>query len=251
MRTIMIGTLLLFARTAVAQPSPAQSHTKALTHFRTGMAALESERYDEAETEFQSAIRLEGDFEGALYGLGQTFMRKRQYPDALQAYIECREAFKHNAAAEAMGDVVADQRLRDQIEVLKDTERNLQRASQASTPQNIAAAAQRIHSQIQLLETRRGRREHDAPQPVPAGLSMALGSAYFRLGRHEDAEREYKAAIAVTPAFGEAHSNLAALYLVTGRYDLAEAEVKAAEKSGFKVNAALKGDIEKRKKNGS
>jgi Flp pilus assembly protein TadD len=77
---------------------------------------------------------------------------------------------------------------------------------------------------------------------------MALGSAYFRLGRHQDAEREYKAAVAVMPSFGEAHSNLAALYLVTERYDLAEAEVKAAEKSGFKVHPGLKSEIEKRKK---
>ncbi|PYR91749.1 MAG: hypothetical protein DMF84_15465 [Acidobacteria bacterium] len=251
MQPFMIGTLLLlFARSAVAQPSPAQSHIEALAHFRTGMVALESERYEEAEAEFQRAIRLEADFEGALYGLGQTFMRKRQYPDALKAYVDCREAFNHNAAAEAMGDVVADQRLRDQIDVLKDTERNLQRTSQASTPQNLAAATQRIHSHIQLLENRRARRDHDSPQSVPAGLSMALGSAYFRLGRYEDAEREYKAAVAVTPSFGEAHSNLAALYLVTERYELAEAEVKAAEKSGFKVNPALKSDIEKRKKTG-
>ena len=44
----------------------------------------------------------------------------------------------------------------------------------------------------------RARRDHDSPQSVPAGLSMALGSAYFRLGRYEDAEREYKAAVAVT-----------------------------------------------------
>jgi Flp pilus assembly protein TadD len=248
MRTIMIGTLLLFARGVFAQPAPPQSHIAALAHFRTGMAALESERYDEAQTEFQSAIRLERDFEGALYGLGQTFMRKRQYPEALQAYIDCREAFKRNAAAEAMGDIVADQRLRDQIEVLKDTERSLQRASQSSTPQNVPAAIQRIHSEIQLLENRRGRRAHDVPQAVPAGLSMALGSAYFRLGRHEDAEREYKASIEVMPSFGEAHSNLAALYLATERYELAQAEVKAAEKAGFKVNPGLKSDLEKRKK---
>jgi Flp pilus assembly protein TadD len=248
MRTIIVGMLLLFARSALAQPPSPQAHLQALTHFRNGMAALESERYDEAQTEFQSAIRLEPDFEGALYGLGQTFMRKRQYPEALQAYLDCREAFKHNAAAEAMGDVVADQRLFDQIQVLKDTERALQRTSQASTPQNVAAAVQRIQTEIRLLESRRGRRDHESPQPVPAGLSMALGSAYFRLGKVEDAEREYKAAIAVMPSFGEAHSNLAALYLVTGRYEQAEAEVKSAEKAGFKVNPNLKSDIEKRKK---
>jgi Flp pilus assembly protein TadD len=248
MRTVMLGTLLVFAQSAPAQLPPAQAHIDALAHFRTGMAALESERYDEAEAQFQGAIRLEPNFEGALYGLGQTYMRKRQYSDAVRAYVDCREAFKHNEANEAMGDVVADQRLRDQIQVLKDTERNLQRTSQASTPQNVAAAIQRIHSQIDLLESRLGRRERDSPAPVPAGVSMALGSAYFRIGQHEDAEREYKAAVTVEPSFGEAHSNLAVLYFVTGRYELAEAEVKSAEKSGFKVHPGLKSDIEKRKK---
>jgi Flp pilus assembly protein TadD len=247
MRMMMVGLLLLAAQSA--PPAP-QAHVEALAHFRAGMTALESERYDEAETEFRSAIQLERDFEGALYGLGQTFMRKRQYPDAVQAYLDCRDAFTRNAAAEAMGDVVADQRLRDHIQVLKDTQRALQRTSQASTPQNLSAAIQRIQGQIQLLETRLGRRDHDSPQPVPAGLSMALGSAYFRLGRVEDAEREYKAAVTVMPSFGEAHSNLAALYLVTGRYELAETEVKFAEKTGFKVNPNLKSDIEKKKKAG-
>jgi protein O-GlcNAc transferase len=249
-RTILIATALFLARSASAQPAPPQAHRDAVAQFRTGMIALESERYDEAEAAFQSAIRLEPDFEGAFYGLGQTYMRKRQYSEALRAYLDSREAFRHNAAAEAMGDVVADQRLRDQIQALKDTERGLQRTSQASTPQNVAAALDRIHSQIQLLESRRGRRAHDAPQPVPAGLSMALGSAYFRLGRHDEAEREYKAAVAVDPSFGEAHNNLAVLYLLTGRYDLAAAEVTAAEKSGFKVNDGLKADIKKRTKAG-
>jgi tetratricopeptide (TPR) repeat protein len=248
MATMVIALLLLFGQSAPAQPVSAHAHRDALTHFQNGMIALESERYDEAELEFKSAVRLEPSFEGALYGLGQTFMRKRQYADALQAYLDCREAFKKNAAAEAMGDIVADQRLRDQIQVLKDTERALLRTSQASTPQSVGAAIQRIQTEIRLLENRRGRRDHDSPPPVPAGLSMALGSAYFRLGRHEDAEREYKAAVAVTPSFGEAHSNLAALYLVTERYDLADAEVKAAEKSGFKVHPGLKSEIEKKKK---
>jgi protein O-GlcNAc transferase len=248
-----MGSLITTLLMLLAQSTPAsqQAHLDALAHFRTGMTALESERYDEAESEFRRAIQLEADFEGALYGLGQTFMRKHEYPAALQAYLDCRDAFKRNAAAEAMGDMLADQRLRDQIQVLKDTERALQRMTQGSTPQSLPAAIQRIHSQIQLLESRRDRRDHDAPSPVPAGLSMALGSAYFRLGRVEDAEREYKAAIEVMPTFGEAHSNLAALYLVTGRYDLAEASVKSAEKSGFKVNPNLKSDIEKKRKGGS
>ena len=80
---------------------------------------------------------------------------------------------------------------------------------------------------------------------------MALGSAYFRLNKLEDAEREYKAAIEVSPSLGESHSNLAVVYLVTGRISEAEAAVKAAEKAGFKVNPRLKDDIAAAKKKGS
>jgi Flp pilus assembly protein TadD len=246
MGIILIAALALMASSAQAPSAPAQAHQDALAQFKSGMVALESERYDEAEAAFKKAVSLEPNYEGAYYGLGQTYMRKRLYEDAVQAYLHSRDAFKQNAAAEAAGDVMAEQHLRDQIQVLKDTERALQRTSQASTPQNVNSAIERVRSQISLLESRRNRRP-DAPPPVPAGLSMALGSAYFRLGRYEDAEREYKAALATDPAFGEAHSNLAVLYLVTGRYDLAEAEVASAEKAGFKVNASLKSDIRKKK----
>ena len=246
MGTILIATLALIANSAQAPSVPAQAYQDALAQFKFGMVALESERYDEAEAAFKKAITLEPNYEGAYYGLGQTCMRKHLYEDAVQAYLHSRDAFRQNAAAEAAGDVSAEQKLRDQIQVLKDTERQLQRTSQASSSLNVNQAIERVRSQITLLESRRNRRP-DAPPPVPAGLSMALGSAYFRLGRQQDAEREYKAAIASDPSFGEAHSNLAVLYLLTERYDLAEAEVKAAEKAGFKVNPNLKADIKKKR----
>jgi Tfp pilus assembly protein PilF len=86
--------------------------------------------------------------------------------------------------------------------------------------------------------------------PVPSVVSLALGSAYFRSERFADAEREYKATIAADPKSGEAHSNLAVVYLYSGRYDEAEDEVKAAEKTGFKVNPNLKEDIRKKKAGG-
>ena len=78
---------------------------------------------------------------------------------------------------------------------------------------------------------------------VPPWVSLALGSAFFRLERFADAEREYKAAIAADAKTGEAHNNLAVVYLETGRFDEAEKAIKAAEKTGFKVNPQLKDDI--------
>jgi predicted Zn-dependent protease len=83
---------------------------------------------------------------------------------------------------------------------------------------------------------------------VPPYVSLSLGSALFRSGRLTDAEREYKAAIAADPKSGEAFSNLAVVYLETGRIDEADKAVKAAERVGFKVHPGLKDDISKRKK---
>ncbi len=80
---------------------------------------------------------------------------------------------------------------------------------------------------------------------IPAWISVALGSAYFRSDAIADAEREYLAALHADPKLGEAHNNLAVVYLQTGRYDKAAEEVSAAEKSGFRVNPQLKADIRK------
>jgi Tfp pilus assembly protein PilF len=72
-----------------------------------------------------------------------------------------------------------------------------------------------------------------------------LGSAYFRNGAMADAEREYRAAIAVDPKVGEAHSNRAVVCMMTGRIAEANQQVAAAEKAGFRVNPQLKADLKK------
>jgi tetratricopeptide (TPR) repeat protein len=250
MRSIFTLALLALITFVGGQSITDKQYRESLGHFRAGMQALETERYEQAETEFQAAITLDRDFDAAFYGLGQVYMRTRRYERAIRAYIDCREAFKRNVAAEAMGTVDADRRLRDQIDVLRDQVRNLQRVSQSSTAVNVSSSIDRLNDQIHLLESRRARAVAGSVPPVPAGVSMALGSAYFRLGQHADAEREYKAALTVDPKFGEAHSNLAVVYLVTGRYDEADQEVKAAEKAGYQVNPRLKDDIRKRRSGG-
>jgi Flp pilus assembly protein TadD len=75
---------------------------------------------------------------------------------------------------------------------------------------------------------------------------LSLGSAHFRNGEPDAAEAEWKAAIEVNPKLGEAHNNLAVIYMTTGRLKEAEAEVKAAEKTGFRVNPQFKDDLKQR-----
>lgn len=242
-RSILFGLLLFVsvARPAIAQLSERDQHLAA-EHFRAGMEALLSERYEPAEREFKATVKLDPLHDAAFYGLGQVYMRTQRYDAALKAYLASRDAFKSATAADALAGAAYDRRIKDQIEALKDNERNLSRLSSGTNP-TAQKQIEQIQMQIQELESRKSRRGGAAPPKVPAGLSMALGSAYFRLNDVANAEQEYRAAIEASPSFGEAHSNLAVVYLVTGRATEAEASLKAAERAGFRVNPKLKEDI--------
>ena len=253
MMSIIVKRSLLFLMIAVVGSSSIRAaqlsereQNAASQHFKRGMESLVTEKYDVAETEFKAAVAIDPLYDAAFYGLGQVYMATKRYPNALKAYLASRDAFQKATAAETLAGAESDRRLRDQIQALKDNERNLTRLT-GQNP-NAQQTIDQIREQIQQLESRKSRRSGATPPPVPAGMSMALGSAYFRLNDLANAEKEYKAAIEVNPNFGEAHSNLAVVYLVTGRATEAEGEVKAAEKAGFRVNPKLKEDIAARKK---
>ncbi len=247
MMSIIVKRSVLFLMIAVvtgisihASQLSERDQYAASQHFKRGMEALIGEKYDVAETEFKAAVAIDPLYDAAFYGLGQAYMATKRYPDALKAYLASRDAFKSATAAEALAGSAADRRLRDQIQALKDNERNMTRLMTGS---NATGTIDQVREQIQQLENRKNRRSGATPPPVPAGLSMAIGSAYFRLDDLANAEQEYKAAIEVKPTFGEAHNNLAVVYLITGRPTEADAEVNAAEKAGFRVNPRLKDDI--------
>jgi tetratricopeptide (TPR) repeat protein len=243
MTGIIVNSIGLIVLVAFIVPQTQLSEREQLAasqHFKRGMESLLRDQYDVAEKEFKGAVAIDPLYDAAFYGLGQAYMATKRYDEALKAYLASRDAFKAATAAEVLASTASDRRLRDQIDALKDNERNMMRLGTGAGAPN---AIDQIHQQIQQLESRKSRRAGATPPPVPAGVSMAIGSAYFRLNDLVNAEKEYKAALEVNPSFGEAHSNLAVVYFVTGRLREAESEIQAAEKTGFKVNPRLKDDI--------
>ena len=81
---------------------------------------------------------------------------------------------------------------------------------------------------------------------VPPWVTLSLGSAHFRNGNLPEAEKAYKATITTDPKSGEALNNLAVVYMETNRLEEADASLKAAKKTGFKVNPNLEQDIQDR-----
>jgi len=219
---------------------------EAVQHYRAGQEALRSEKYEEAEREFQTSIKLDPTYELPLYGLGQTYMAMKRYPPAIAALQKCRDVFHANATADAEDDVKRQRRIEDTIKELEDQKRSYQAPGHIATGSSASMThnyLQQLDMQINWLKEARQRRTTTGDEPTPAWLSLAIGSAYFRTDAVAEAEREYKAAIAVNPKLGEAHSNLAVVYLMTGRPSDAQTEINAAEKAGYKVNPQLKADV--------
>ena len=240
---ILLGALV-FAPTVQAQDS---NQKRAVQHLRAGQDALQSERFDEAEREFKSAIDLDPLLELAHYGLGQTYLAMRRYVEAVKAYLATRDAFNRAAADQITNKVEGDRRLDDQIRYLRDARRALESGRVRTSGVNAATKLAEIDGQIRQLEGMRRRGDQGGTPPTPAYISIALGSAYFRTSAFTDAEREWRAALQADPKLGEAHNNLAVVLMLTGRLDEAEREVQLAEQSGQRVSEAFKADLKARK----
>jgi tetratricopeptide (TPR) repeat protein len=217
----------------------------ALRHYRLGQDALRNERLDVAEKEFQAAAKLDPTLELAPYGLGQVYMALKQYRPAIAAYEKCRDVIRINALVVAGDEMVYQRRIDEQIKALEDEQRLYSQPGKTASTAAAQANIRTIEMRIRAMKDAKHRATGGAQEPTPAWLSLALGSAYFRSGQPAEAELAWKAAVDVNPKLGEAHNNLAVIYLQTGRVTEADAAIAAAEKAGFKVNPQLKEDIKK------
>jgi tetratricopeptide (TPR) repeat protein len=239
--------LLLFtaapgaAQTTVTDPN----HREALKHYRMGQELLTSEKFDKAVDEFQAAIELEPLMAMAHYGLGQAHMGLRRYASAVQAFTGCKDAYQRLANQRQANGFAADRNTDDEIRFLRERLIAI-RTGQLKGAAGGPAAEARYESKLEELEgMKRNKRFENADTAVPGEVLLALGSAYYRNNQPVEAEREWQAAVAVNPRLGEAYSNLAVRYMMTGRKKEAEEAVKAAEKTKFRVNPQLKADIAK------
>lgn len=230
--TLIAGVLLLGVR---VQAAGAGGRDRALQHFRIGQAHLRAEKWDKAELAFSRAIAHDPLLVLAHYGRGQALMAVRRYREAIRAYVACREAFERTVEI-WLGERRSAERSRNDA-------RELERALGLDNGSARRAAGEppwRLEPQLELLQ---GEATNLATLVIPAPLSLALGSAYFRSGDLRMAELEYRAAIAADSTFGAAHNNLAVLCLMTGRLTDAEDEVRLALAHGFPVAPGLREDI--------
>jgi tetratricopeptide (TPR) repeat protein len=237
----MLAVLLL------AGPSSPPDLLLAQGKLKEGQALLKSERYEEAADAFREAIRLDPNLMMAHYGLGQAHMALKQYTSAITAFKGARTAFEARTAEGLNASLENDNRIQERVRDLQDKIReNLNRQLAEGSPE--ARERDRMISlwemEMQNLQ-RSSRSSQPGPPPLPPGLPLALGSAYFRAGQLPEAEKEYRLALEIQPTLGEPRNNLAVVLLLTGRPAEAEEQLKLAEKNGFRVAPGLKEDVQK------
>ena len=239
----MLALTAGFGRAADVDRAP----TEALKHYRAGQAALQTERFEDAETEFRAAIE-------AGLAAGGGALRARPDDDGNEALPRRRRRPSSRPARPSRGASSSrratrwstQRRLDDQIKALQDDINAARARASGSNASAIQSAIMRNEDQIKTLQSMR-KRGGEGPMPTPHWLSFALGSAYFRAGDLANAEKEYRAALTEKPDLGEGHLNLGVVLMLTGRLDDADREVALAEKAGVKVPQGLKDDIQKRR----
>ena len=248
MKTVAVMAIVLSCveGTGSAQAVDDVSRRQALERYRAGQELMTSERYEQAAAEFSAAIQLDPLLTLAHYGLGQSYMALKRYASAVQAYVACREAYMKLGAMRQTNAIDSDRRLDDEIRELEDSLNRIRTGNMKGQSENSAVALS-IDKRLDDLKRMRQDRGRGERSPVPAEVSLALGSAYYRNAQAPDAEREWLEAVRVNARLGEAHNNLAVLYLLSGRKKEAEESVKAAERARFRVNSQLKADISKMK----
>jgi tetratricopeptide (TPR) repeat protein len=239
-RGLAIAGLSLLAWATVSGQS-SLDRERARPHVRAAWGFMRTEAWAEAEKSFQQAISIDAQFEDAYYGMGLARMRMKRFGDAIDAYEKCRDLYRSYAGRQFSNRQEAQRYRQDRLTEIDELIRQYQTGPQSMSSQDRLRQLQEQRRQVQDYIARGNNMTIE--NSVPAFVSLALGSAYFRTERFLDAEREYKAAIAADPKSGEAHSNLAVVYLQTGRYQEADDEVKAAERAGYKIHPELKREI--------
>jgi tetratricopeptide (TPR) repeat protein len=213
--------------------------TAALVLFRTGQEYLAAEQFERAIDAFSKAVQKDHLLSIAHYGIGQANMNLRRYASAAQAYKDCIEVLRTVHGLQQTGNVDAEKRRDDEVHELRALRDRGWRG--LTRPQALVA-----EQHLRDLETQ-SHNIGGAFRP-PAETLLALGSAYFRNGDRDAAEENWKAALDVNPNYGEAHNNLAVVYMQTNRLFEAEQEMKLAEKDGFAVNPQFKADLRERQR---
>jgi len=235
---------------AGVQPSALQqdiNQQEARHEYRAGDQLMAREAFEQAAARFRRATELDPDYVLAYYSLGQALMKLHRYPEAVDAYTAAQDTLVRQSHEGQKAQAGIDKQRQDEIHELEDSLQKARSGKLKGYGGQSMSIETGIEDRIRLLQ----EAEHKgagSEVTIPAELSLALGSAYFRQGELEAAEESFRAAIRRRGNLGAAHNNLAVICMMTGRLEEARSEIRAAEEAGFYVSGQFKADLEQKER---
>jgi len=247
MSRVLFTWFVAFITAASLSAQPQADRNKAREMNQLGWEYMRAEKFESAVGAFQKSVEIDPSYDMPWYGLGRAHLALKQFVSAVSALTRCKDLYVQQAGRQFTNQQEAQRFRLDRMMELDEMLRELQTGPQTMHRQAQIRHVQEHKRQLQDILSRGNNITIE--NSVPAWVSLSLGSAYFRSGKMDDAEREFKAAISVDSKSGEALNNLAVVYLETQRFALAKSTIEAAKKTGFKVNPELEKAIKDRAKN--
>lgn len=193
-------------------------------YYNLGVTYEQNHRREDAIRTFQKTLTLQPDFVQARFNLGNDYAAQGRLPAAIQEYQTFLTRHPNHAMAHMnLGNVYVSQRRLDEA---------VQEYRVALTLQpNLAQA----YYNLGMAYAEQGRLD-DAIQAHTSAIKIQpdFAQAYYSLGnlyttekRLDDAVKAYRTALTLKPNYAEAHNDLGIAYLQQARYEEASQQFKA------------------------
>jgi pentatricopeptide repeat protein len=245
LRLALAAALLIQA--AAAQETVVNAYAGLSPHILKARAAFQRDRLDKCEKEALFCLAKLPEHHEAHFLMSHVLYKRGELDPALE-HIKAAEAGYLKLAKELAlaGRKAGEGQSEDLLRVTEEIA-DLAGAYAASKSHGngMSDVYERalVDSRQEMLkaESDRGRSAKQGDSAtVPALYRFWHGNVLFRLERHDEAEAQYKLALAADPEFGETYNNLINLLYMEGRLDEARAVLAQAEAHKAKVQPGLK-----------
>ncbi|MGC0772676.1 MAG: tetratricopeptide repeat protein [Candidatus Acidiferrum sp.] len=197
-----------------------------VAHLNAGLALDALQHFDAAKEEYQKAVRCKPDYALAYMNFGNLLAEVKDYDGAIAQFksaltLDPTRALTHYN----IGIVYADKK--DFVSAIREF-REAKRLDphMLDARQNLGSALMQTDAAAAITEFK----ELAAIAPDWPLCHLCLGSAYLRIGRSDEAEKEYTLAIQQNPGSTEPLNGLGAAFETEKKYDDALVEYRLAEK---------------------
>lgn len=188
-----------------------KDYAMAKKYYLEGMKHKKDGKMDKAQEKFLKSVEVTTNFPESFVELGNIYMREKDYDKAIGEYDKAAESYLRLEAYVSKGII-----------------------STAAWKREFDVASRELYRDLQ-----------EPNFAIPPKVYFLRGGAYFRKGMLKEASEQFTRTIALDPNHGDAHNNLAVIYYLTKKYDLAWKHMRLAEENGAKVNPKFVEDLKK------